>query len=110
MLLLAQAAAQPQTEVQPMEGAANLVTIFRSQDYPPEAAKKHWQGAVVVDLTVDTDGHVAACNVVRSSGYAVLDDKTCEVFRVRARFQPAKNSAGMPIQAVVRTPPIAWKR
>ena len=109
LLLFAQALVPPNAPVQPMEGAANLVTIFSADDYPKEALRKHWQGAAVVDLTVSANGRVSACKVVQSSGHAVLDSKTCEVFETRARFAPAKDSTGQPMETVVRTPPITWK-
>ena len=55
------------------------------------------QGTTSVRMTVGTDGRVADCDVTRSSGSTSLDNATCSILKRRARFTPAKDSAGNPI-------------
>lgn len=83
--------------------------LFSADDYPAEAVRKHWQGTVQLNLTVGTDGRVADCAVVRSSGYQLLDDTTCKILEKRAQFRPARNSAGDSVVDHVLTPPIEWR-
>ena len=108
LLLLAQAAAAPPPSAIPIHNP-DVRLLFSPNDYPPEAAKNHWQGMVQLDLTVGTDGRVMGCAAVHSSGYQVLDDATCKVLERRALFKPAVNSAGDPVVDHVLTPPIVWR-
>jgi protein TonB len=41
--------------------------------YPMEAVRKHHQGMVVLDVTIDSSGRVLTVGVERSSGYLELD-------------------------------------
>jgi len=50
-------------------------------------------------ITVDTRGRVSACSVTGSSGSSTLDDAACRGMRRYARYNPALNAAGDPIQA-----------
>ena len=47
--------------------------LTRDQHYPAEALKRGEQGTVRIDLLMGTDGNVRAARVLRSSGYAELD-------------------------------------
>jgi protein TonB len=93
----------------PEAGGHNASGLFSMDDYPIEAVQHRWQGTVVADVTVSAEGRVSACKIVQSSGYDVLDAKTCEIMTKRARFVPAKDAQGRPTVDVVRTPPIVWR-
>jgi protein TonB len=84
-------------------------TLFSVDDYPKEAVRHGWQGNVVVDITVSAEGQVSACKVVQSSGHQVLDDATCRIMFERARFIPAKDKDGKPVEDHFRTPPVTWR-
>lgn len=56
------------------------------------------QGTVAYRATVSTDGRVARCEVVTSSGSASLDTATCSIIQRRARFRPALDRHGRPIE------------
>jgi protein TonB len=84
-------------------------TLFSYEDYPKEALKHHWEGTAVADLSISREGVVRACRIVQSSGYEVLDSKTCEIMTRRARFIPARDSDGNPVEDVIQTPPISWR-
>jgi outer membrane biosynthesis protein TonB len=53
--------------------------IISMDDYPAQAMNNGWQGDVSYDATVGTNGRITACKIVKSSGYAVLDDRTCKI-------------------------------
>ena len=71
------------------------------RDYPPDAARANLGGQVTVHLDVGADGRVTGCTVARSSGVPSLDAATCRLIRQRFRYEPARDSAGNAIPAVV---------
>jgi protein TonB len=72
--------------------------LFDDGDYPADAIRNEQQGTTAVSLTIGTDGRVSGCSVSASSGSSSLDSATCRVIRSRARFTPAKDQNGNPIQ------------
>lgn len=77
---------------------ANLVSLFSTDDYPPEAWRNGEQGTVAVKLTVGPDGKVADCIVTHSSGSPSLDVQTCRILWTRAQFSPARDAEGNPVR------------
>ena len=75
-----------------------LVTYFSDDDYPPEAVRKHQEGAVTFVLLVGADGAVKSCSILVSSGWPLRDDRTCELASARIRFRPAHDSLGRPVE------------
>ncbi len=71
-----------------------------SDDYPPAALRNEEQGSTGVRLDVGPDGKPTNCTVTRSSGFPDLDDTTCKLLMRRARFTPAKDTAGNGMAAV----------
>ena len=90
------------------ERHVHVRTLFSNEDYPAVAVRKGEEGDVVADLLINPAGAVETCKIVLSSGFAELDDATCALLQRRAHFIPAKDGAGKPMYAVVRTPPITW--
>jgi len=98
---------QPQTTVTPpapinaappaIRAKANLASFFRDDDYPPQALRNGEQGTVRFRLAIAADGRITDCRVTGSSGSAALDRQTCSILRRRARYQPARDSAGHPV-------------
>ena len=86
-----------------------VASIISLDDYPPDALANGWEGTVVADIIVSASGRARACRIVHSSGHQVLDLKTCEVLLLRARFTPAKDSFGHPVEDTLRTPSIIWR-
>jgi len=60
-------------------------------------------------MPTNVHGRVKDCRVVKSSGYSILDKATCDLLTRRAKFSPATDEHGNPIEDVVRTPPVEWK-
>jgi TonB family protein len=91
------------------ESTGDVRTVFSADDYPVAAQQKGEEGTVQAQLTVDATGRVTSCTVIRTSGFASLDDATCSILQRRARFTPATNAAGEPIESRVVTPPVKWQ-
>jgi protein TonB len=70
--------------------------------YPAIARQNGWQGKTILRVEIRTDGRVGAVEVLRSSGYAVLDDAAVEAVRA-GEFMPAR-VAGKPVSASVEVP------
>ncbi|MBY4678295.1 energy transducer TonB [Marinobacterium arenosum] len=71
-------------------------------DYPLRALRRGWQGQVLLQLQLDAVGRVTAVEVVRSSGYPVLD-RAAEQAARRWRFKPAIRH-GRPVASYVKIP------
>jgi TonB family protein len=78
------------------------------KDYPESARKRREEGITGFLLTVGIDGLVNACQVIKSSGSPRLDMTTCQLAKLRARFEPALDSDG---QAVIGYYPgvLTWR-
>ena len=64
-------------------------------DYPKAALKSRQGGAVETELQMRTDtGRVVMCTILVSSGVAELDEATCRLLLVRARFVPGAGPVG----------------
>jgi protein TonB len=75
-----------------------LQSLINVADYPPSALQEREQGRPGFRLTVGPDGRVTGCVVLVSSGSPALDSTTCQVMRSRARFSPALDSNGRPVE------------
>ena len=87
---------------------ANLASYVWNNDYPVPALRRNEQGTVTFVLHVAPDGRVSDCVVLVSSESASLDQKTCEIMRTRARFEPATDIEGHPAPDRV-TARITWR-
>lgn len=57
-------------------------------DYPPEARRRHLQGAVLLRLFISERGALDRIEVVTSSGHRLLDEAAARALQ-RSRFRPA---------------------
>ena len=86
--------------------AASLATpaaAQRSADYPAEARRNGWEGKVVFRALIGVDGRAKTCEIVQSSGYAVLDDATCVKVIDTAGFEPARDDKGAAVEGYYQT-------
>lgn len=90
MLSLQSAAATQQRQSIPTRQIASLVG---DNDYPRDAMQRRAQGVVTFMLTIDVDGVPVDCRIDGRADPA-LDRRTCEIFRSRARFHPARDAEG----------------
>lgn len=72
----------------------NISGWVTTDDYPSAELRAGHQGAVRFRLSIDTQGRVSDCAIVRSSGYARLDEATCKYASRRARFDAATDGNG----------------
>ena len=79
--------------------------INSARDYPPDPEGKRIGSSVIVVLTIQTDGRVGGCRVLRPSGDPLADVATCRLATQRFRFRPATDAAGKPVQSAY-----GWKQ
>ena len=96
-IVLGLVSAAPQANAKTPEPRGNLAGVFLFDDYPAEALQKNQQGDVGVSVHIDATGAISECIVEKSSGSAVLDQRTCDVIRKRAKFEPALDPRGRPV-------------
>lgn len=81
--------------------------IKRKEKYPDRARRQHWQGTVVVALSLSAEGNVTDISVVESSGKEILDAAALEMVR-RASPLPRAPEGLRGKERAVRIP-IAFK-
>lgn len=70
-------------------------------DFPDGLIGPGQQASVGVRYTIETDGRVTGCTVLRSSGFAQVDTLACRLISQRFRYRPATNRAGQPVRSVI---------
>lgn len=65
-----------------------------SADYPQAAVDAGLGGGLVARYTIGANGRVTRCEIVESSGSALLDETTCILVVKRFRYRPAQDAAG----------------
>ena len=104
---------QPQTPKPPrtfpskaiLKGIGGLISF---EDYPPAALRNNESGIVYFSMVVGLDGLPKSCSVTESSGSTILDSETCRIAMRRARFDPALDDKGTPIEGSYSTK-VGWK-
>ena len=74
--------------------------------YPARARAAGEQGVVGFKLTLDRAGDPTACVVTQSSGHARLDDETCDLLLLHARYQPENDISRSSV--ITRNGQILW--
>jgi protein TonB len=73
-------------------------------EYPRLARRRGWQGTVLVEVEVTTDGHVSQCHIKQSSGRQVLDEAALSAVR-GWRFRNGPGVTEVPFEFVLRELP-----
>lgn len=79
-----------------------LATVNRPPAYPLLARKRGWQGTVLLEVDVRSDGMVENIEIKESSSYELLDREALNVVR-KWRFSPGLK-AGQPVPMKVVVP------
>jgi len=74
--------------------------IVSARDYPRTTRDLRLGSAVTVALTVNAEGRVSDCRIVRASRDPEADRITCILATQRFRFRPARDAAGRPVASV----------
>jgi TonB family protein len=69
-----------------------------TNDYPVRSLRTESEGVSSFRLTIGTDGRVTGCQITGSNGDPDLDLATCTNVTRRARFQPALDRQGNPVE------------
>jgi hypothetical protein len=72
-------------------------TWLRPADYPTGALMSGKQAIVNFRLSVDAAGVPTACDVQLSYSGEAFDKHTCDLLMARARFEPARDTKGLPV-------------
>lgn len=84
-------------------GDSGPVPAYRPEPaYPSFARRQGYEGRVIIRVRVSSMGSVGAAQVVRSSGYAMLDETALSAIK-RWRFRPAQQG-GKPVEATLNVP------
>lgn len=73
--------------------------LLADRDYPPSAFTDGRYGVTSLLWTIGTDGRAHDCRVVRSARHPELDKSACDAITRRARYKPALDVAGRPIES-----------
>lgn len=94
---LAHIPSDPFAQEQSAPPRGNPASWVTPDDYPPAARLAREEGAVKVDIDIDTTGRIAGCRIAKSSGSVTLDSATCALVQRRGRYQPATDAKGVTI-------------
>lgn len=72
---------------------------LNSRDYPTDLLRDGAQGLVNFRLSVDEKGKVSGCHIQRSTRPEGFDRAVCDALTRRARFEPALDADGNPVNS-----------
>ncbi|MXO74515.1 TonB family protein [Altererythrobacter aerius] len=72
----------------------NPAQWISTDDYRSSWINRELTGTARFRLAIAANGSVEGCTITGSSGHAELDKATCDLVTRRARFDPAKDTAG----------------
>jgi periplasmic protein TonB len=75
--------------------------LEKNKRYPPAARARNEQGIVQLAFSIDRTGHVTASRIVKSSGWAALDNEGLELVRRAGPFPPLPPNVGEPLDLTV---------
>jgi len=93
---------KPPSDTKPLQAVAPIQAKPRNNpgswaspdDYPSRPYRMGIEGVSRFHVTVGASGRVEGCTITGTSGDSDLDAATCRLVTSRARFEPAKDSAG----------------
>lgn len=62
--------------------------VKQNKEYPQIATRRHWEGTVVVQLTLTQDGKIVSASVAESSGKEVLDEAALRMVQKSSPLPP----------------------
>ena len=87
--------------------AINPTAWITARDYP-YARTAQEEGVTRFQLIISSEGKIAQCQIVNSSGFKDLDGLTCTLMTERGQFRPALDQNGTPIWSIFRNQ-VVWQ-
>lgn len=85
-----------------------LQRMIEQSDFPSrERGTGSWE--VAFDLQITSGGFIRDCAITQSSGSKAIDEETCRLVTRRARFTPALDAEGSPIDSKYAAK-VVWER
>jgi TonB family protein len=81
---------------------------FQASDYPRKMAREGYEAIVNFRLIIDATGKPKTCHVQTSTRPKEFDDAVCSGVMKRARFNPALDAQGTPVESFYRQT-IVWR-
>lgn len=75
-----------------MEAWRIKVETVGNLNYPEQAKKEKISGQLILDVELRPDGNIHAINVIRPSGFKILDDAAIRIVQLSAPFDPFPES------------------
>ena len=64
-----------------------LPVVPTLKDYPKAAIRADAEGTSLIRLKIDSSGRIMDCSTSRSSGWQILDEGACVLYRKHGRFE-----------------------
>lgn len=72
------------------------------EDYPKDAVRAGAEGKSLLNLQLDPSGRIVSCTTAQSSGWPTLDERACQLYRSRGRFELRGTAEPVTVQAPVK--------
>lgn len=90
--------APPASQVSPERWQGQLFAhLDRFKRYPADASRRREQGVVYVQFSIDAGGNILSSRIVRSSGYASLDESVAQMMRSASPVPAPPANLGNPV-------------
>ncbi|MCE5209942.1 MAG: energy transducer TonB [Deltaproteobacteria bacterium] len=76
--------------------------ILRNVSYPDTARRRGWQGKIVLSFVIGANGSVKDFKIIKSTGYAMLDNSAIDTVKDTAPFPRPPGEAQLVIPIVYR--------
>jgi protein TonB len=84
---------------------ARMIGKIPNSEYRRISAGRIPRGSASIGFTVNTNGRISGCRIVRSSGDALVDSRVCAAATRYLLFSPARDPSGRPVaQDLTYTP------
>jgi protein TonB len=82
-----------------------MIGKIPNSEYRRISAGRIPRGSASIGFTVNTNGRISGCRIVRSSGDALVDSRVCAAATRYLLFSPARDPSGRPVaQDLTYTP------
>lgn len=94
--------APPAPQISPQRWQGQLFAhLERFKRYPAAASQRREQGTVYIQFSIDTLGNILSSRIIRSSGYADLDDAVAQIMRSASPVPRPPADLGSPVTLTV---------